>query len=256
MNGRPSHASSRVKSLGLRCATIREGANRGLRNSERVNTVGVLILTCGERESRDLWTTLNITWHSVKGVALTSLPPSTETRSCLTTLTTLAFYRNGRTSLNWNTSSPLLARVQHHRFRIFISDIDFDRQDFRGKTMTGHDDCYENKIINLRGEIWKERKWFAIDVASERDCFDPEFILEERIVGRWLRIPAWGNRTDKNELCRWMLRRCRRCIKPPQLAHSPSLSIRWRVRRDRGPEIRTCSHVPLIAFGPIARVWL
>lgn len=57
-----------------------------------------------------------------------------------------------------------------------------------------------------------------------------------------LRIPAWGNRTDKNELCRWMLRRCRRCIKPPQLAHSPSLSIHWRARRarrDRGPEIRT-----------------
>lgn len=255
MNGRPSHASSRVKSLGLRCATIREGANRGLRNSERVNTVGVLILTCGERESRDLWTTLNITWHSVKGVALTSLPPSTETRSCLTTLTTLAFYRNGRTSLN----SPL--RLSWPAFNIIVFgylsriSISIDRI-FEGRRLTGHDDCYENKIINLRGEIWKERKWFAIDVASERDCFDPEFILEERIVGRWLRIPAWGNRTDKNELCRWMLRRCRRCIKPPQLAHSPSLSIRWRVRRDRGPEIRTCSHVPLIAFGPIARVWL
>lgn len=58
----------------------------------------------------------------------------------------------------------------------------------------------------------------------------------------WLRISAWGSRTDKNELCRWMLRRCRRCIKPPQLAHSPSLSIHWRARRarrDRGPEIRT-----------------
>lgn len=57
-----------------------------------------------------------------------------------------------------------------------------------------------------------------------------------------LRISAWGSRTDKNELCRWMLRRCRRCIKPPQLAHSPSLSIHWRARRarrDRGPEIRT-----------------
>lgn len=57
-----------------------------------------------------------------------------------------------------------------------------------------------------------------------------------------LRISAWGNRTDKNELCRWMLRRCRRCIKPTQLAHSPSLSIHWRgrhARRDCGPEIRT-----------------
>lgn len=39
-----SHASLRVKSLGLRYATIREGANREFRNSERVNTVGVLFL--------------------------------------------------------------------------------------------------------------------------------------------------------------------------------------------------------------------
>lgn len=39
-----SHASLRVKSLGLRYVTIREGANREFRNSERVNTVGVLLL--------------------------------------------------------------------------------------------------------------------------------------------------------------------------------------------------------------------
>lgn len=161
MNGRPSHASSRVKSLGLRCATIREGANRGLRNSERVNTVGVLILTCGERESRDLWTTLNITWHSVKGVALTSLPPSTETRSCLTTLTTLAFYRNGRTSLNWNTSPG-------PRSTSSFSDIYLGYR-FRSTEFSREDDWLATMIVKrIKLLIW-ERKFGRRESDMIRD---------------------------------------------------------------------------------------